>query len=393
MKVIILGAGAVGSVIAKFLSEDKEIKQVVCADKNLSRAKQFVNFKNKKLSLMELDITDSKKLVSVLKDSDLVINASLPRFNGLVLKACLEAKANYQDLCSYLDKYNKPEQLAFDAEFKKAGLVGLINTGMSPGVTNLLARNAADDFDSIDYIKIRTLQHQNSVQPIFALSPEIILEESTEPSLVYRNKKFEFVQPFSEVEEYDFPFPSGKKFVFSVYGDEIATLPRYINVNNVDFRASGNDIESAKALFDLGLLQKEPIKIGESSFVPLDFISKGMPDVPTPKEMLGLIKKGVFKESEVVIAVELLGKKFGKKISLKSSVRFPSTAEINKIFPGATYISFPTGLSAYCFSKIIPKTQEKGIYPPEALNPEKRHNALLELAANGIQFNEKLAKV
>lgn len=393
MKVVVLGCGAVGSVITKFLTLEKNIKQVVCADNNLKRAKNFVNFSSNKLSFAKVNANSKNDIVSITKDADLIINSSLPRFNDNILEAALQIGANYQDLCSYLDSSNAPTQLAFHNKLERAKLVGLINTGLSPGLTNLLAKIASLDFDRVNSIRIRTLQQQYASQPIFALSPEIILEEAKEPALIYRNKKFEYIEPFSEVEEYPFPKPSGKKFVFSVYGDEVSTLPRYIATDSVDFKASGNDIESAKALYDLGLLQKEAIPIGKESFIPLDFISKGLPDVPTPQEMLKLVEDGIFKDSEVILAVEISGEKHGKKILVQNTVKFPSIKEMHRVCPGSTYISFPTGLSAFCFSKIIPKIKEEGVFPPEALNVDLLQEVISEMASNGIVFHKKISNV
>lgn len=329
-------------------------------------------------------------MLSIAKDVDLIINATLPQLNTTIIKVALKAGANYQDLCSHLDEFKKPKQLNFNDQFKKENLVGLINTGIAPGITNIMAKDNADKFDEVYSIRIRTLVDPNAIESIFAMSPEVTLEESTSPALIYRNGKFRFIKPFEEVEYYEFPEPIGKRFVFSVYGDEIATLPRTIKTKNVDIRSGGVDMEASKLFYDLGLLSDKPIKIGKASFVPLDFFSKNLPSVPTPDEMANLMHKGIVEDALVVLVIEVDGKKFDKKVSIKSSIIFPTLKEISKILPGANYISYPTGLSAFSFSKITPLIEEKGIILPEELNPDLRSRVLLELAADGIHIKQDL---
>ena len=389
MKVFVVGAGAVGSVIARFLSRDKEIKEVICGDNNPSRAKKFLNFKSKKISLKAIDAANKNQLLVECKDVDLIINATLPHFNINVMEAALRCGANYQDLCSHLDKSRKPKQLKFNDKFKKEKLVGLINTGISPGITNILAKNNSERFDKVNSIKIRTLVDPNAIEPIFAMSPEITLEESTAPALTYVNGKFKFIKPFGEAEYYEFPEPIGKRFVFSVYGDEIATLPRYIKTKKVDFMSGGVDIEASKFLYSMGLLSDKPIKVGKESFVPLEFFSETMPTVPSPDEMIDLMHRGVIEDALVVLVVEVYGKRFNKKLSIKSSVIFPTLREITKLFPGANYISYPTGLSTFSFSKTIPLIGDCGVFPPEMLSSDMRERVLLELTNNGLTINEE----
>jgi len=388
MRVFIVGAGAVGSVIARFLDREKNVKEIICGDKNLKRAREFINFKSKKLSFERVDACDEEGMVSVARDVDLIINAALPHFNIPIMKVALKAGADYKDLCSHLDESRRPKQLKFHDKFKKEGLVGLINTGISPGITNLLAMNSASKLDEVHSIKIRTLIDPNAIEPIFAMSPEITMEESTSPAVSYKDGKFKSIKPFQEAEYYEFPHPIGKRFVFSVYGDEIATLPTYIKTKNVDFKSGGVDVEASKLFYDMGLLSDKPLKVGKESFIPLEFFSKNLPSVPTPKEMIDLMHKGVVEDAFVVLVVELDGKKFGKKVSIRSSIVFPTLKEIAKILPGATYISYPTGLSAFSFSKIIPLIEEKGVFPPEALNPDLRDRVLLELVSNGVHIKE-----
>src|SRR4030042_1726251 len=197
MKIFIIGAGGVASALCKCLEKEKNISQVVCASKNPKKARGFIQVKNKKIKLLSnaVDASDIPRLAKAIRGFDLVINASLPNFNQQIMKAALKAKVNYQDLCSWLPDFKSAEQLRFHEKFRKAGLVGLINTGISPGITNILAAEANDKFEEVEEIKIRGIEEQKARQLIFAWSPAITLLELTFPAPVFRNKRTILVKP------------------------------------------------------------------------------------------------------------------------------------------------------------------------------------------------------
>jgi saccharopine dehydrogenase-like NADP-dependent oxidoreductase len=308
------------------------------------------------------------------------------------MKAALKVGANYQDLCSYMADFKNPEQLKFHRKFQKAGLLGLINTGISPGITNLLAREAADNLDRVSEIKIRLVEDQKTDELVFAWSPPVLIDEVTSPPLVYENGKFKLIKPFSAAEDYEFPYPFGVRRVVSISCDEVATIPRYISTKNVNLKSCGSDIDFFRMLRGLGLFSENPIDIGGKKIVPLEFFSALLPGVPTPRRMIELVESGKIEYAIFVIVVEVLGEKFGKKIKIKNSVIFPELKEISKKFPGATYISYPTGLSAVAFAKAISNVKEYGVFPPETLNSRARKEILLDLENNGIIVREEFSK-
>src|SRR3989344_5568318 len=87
MKILILGHGAVGSVLAKLLHEEKEVKSVICADISFKGEKKF-----KKFHHMNISLENKAQLLNILKKHkpDLVVNASSPTFNVEVFISYLE---------------------------------------------------------------------------------------------------------------------------------------------------------------------------------------------------------------------------------------------------------------------------------------------------------------
>jgi len=348
MRVLLIGAGAVGSVISKLLSKEKSISEVICASNDLKRAKEFIDTKNSNVCLAKLDASNTNQVVKAAKGCDLIINASLPHFNEKIMTAALKVRVNYQDLCSRLKDLKTPEQLQFHKKFQKAKLVGLINAGIAPGITNLLAKEIADKLDKISEIKIRLIEDQKSSEFVFSWSPQVTLDELSARPLTYRNGRFQLLEPFGGTEEYDFPQPFGKRYAFNVYGDEISTIPRYIKVKRIDFKSSGTDIEFSKALYGLGLFSKKPFFLDGKKIIPLKFFSKIAPALPTPKEMIKLIESGIIEN--------------------------------------AVFASVVEGI------KNIPKIDNYGVFPPEALSSDIRKEILIGLENKGIILDEQFSK-
>lgn len=391
MKILLIGAGAVGSVISQYLSKDEEVSEVVCASNDIKRAKEFIT-ENSKIKLVELDASKIDEIIDKARGANLIINASLPRFNENILEAALRVGAHYQDLASELADLKTAEQLKFNDRFKQAGLTALINTGVAPGISNLLAREAADKLDKVEEIHFRCIEEQKASEFIFAWSAETTLDDLTAPPLVYRNGEFILTKPFEDSEEYEFPKPFGKRHAFSIYGDEVATIPLFIKTNSVDFKSSGADIEFSKALSRLGLFSKEPMEFNGRNIIPLEFFKKIAPKVPSPQKMKQMIDEGIIENAIFALSVELVGKEQEQDMRIKMSATFPDLKEITKKFPGATYISYPTGTAAYSFSKIIPKIKTAGVFPPEVLEDDVRKEVMLNLERNGIIISQQFQK-
>lgn len=391
MKVLIIGAGAVGSVIANELSKENNISSIICGAYDLKEAKKFV-LTNKKVEIVKIDASDIKDITRVAEGCNLIINASLPDFNTNIMEAALKVKANYQDLCSHLKDLKTAEQLKFQERFKKAGLIGLINTGVAPGITNLLARKLYDQFDTVRDIKIRLIEDLRSKELIFSWSPDVILDLLGSSPLSYKNGKFKLVKPFGDPETYPFPESIGKRYMVDLYGDEVATIPLFLKIKNLDFKIGGSEMDFAKSLNDMGIFSKKKVSVGKNKVSPAEVFSKIMPKIPTPEDLGNMLKDGKVDNAIFVSTVEVIGKKSGKYTKMRSTVIYPTLKNIFKKFKGATYISYPTGIAASAFSKIIPKIEEYGVFPPECLNSKMQNAILDDIQRQGISIITQVSR-
>ena len=380
IKIAILGLGSAGSVIVRFLQRDKEIERIVCFVRNARKAREFLPDGTRKIILKEIDAVKNKgRFIKEIKGLDLVINAASSRINLEILDAAYKAGINYLDLASqHLHHPFKIEQFEFVKKFKEKRLKGLICAGIAPGISNLMIRKLADEFDSIDDIKLRLAENTVSQDIISSWSPDLALEELSEKVPVYRNDRFLLKEPFSEEEICEYPKPLGKMPATLICQDEQLTVPLFIKTKNIDAKSGGNDIEIMKLFYRLGFFSEKTRTIGGNKIKFRDLLKKILPPTPSPKEMASIIKKGRIQEARFGILIEMRGRKNNRKLIKKEWILCPSIFAIQKKMPGATYISYPTGLAAYLFAKFLLKTDFKGIIPPEGL-PKKEILQILKI--------------
>lgn len=118
-----------------------------------------------------------------------------------------------------------------------------------------------------------------------------------------------------------------------------------------------------------------------------------MQKTPTPEEMLKLTKEGVLEDAELGLVVDVIGYENNKKTIIKNYIIFPALKEIQKRMPGSTYISYPTGIAASSFIKIIPEIKKTGVLPPECLERDTRKKVFLELESHSISIHKEYKSV
>jgi len=160
--VMIIGGGAQGNVLCGVLSRAHDVERIVLGDVALDRAKEVAHFVGSdKIDVERVDASNVSQMERVMRAGsfDLIVNATLPLFNRQIMEATLKAKANYLDMASG-DIFEKNgglsvDQLEFAGDFEAAGLKAFILMGSDAGLVNLMAKEAADELDEIDYIGIK----------------------------------------------------------------------------------------------------------------------------------------------------------------------------------------------------------------------------------------------
>src|SRR5258708_29601570 len=155
MHIVVLGgAGAMGRITVRALSEYEEVDQITIADYNEERAHEVASsLKSNKIQVRQIDVNDEARLHTLLRETDVVLSAVEYVFNLPVLKACIQEKVHYADLGGLF--HMSHTLMALHAEVKAAGITAILGMGGTPGITNLLARVAVEHLDSVESIKVQ----------------------------------------------------------------------------------------------------------------------------------------------------------------------------------------------------------------------------------------------
>jgi len=394
MRICVLGAGAQGSVIARILAEDPEIDKVLLGDINtqlLQRVAKKIG--SSKLSTERVDAGNSDDLAKVLKGTDVVINATTWKYNLPIFHSALKHGAHYIDLAEdWPLRESFMKQLGTSDKWKKAGLTAVKHQGITPGVTNVLARYAADRLDKVEEIHIRSGWGNPSEEVMVPTwspgwSVETALLEWTTNSIVYENGEYKTYPPFSGFETHTFPEPMGPQTLCWVEHEEIVTLPHFIGkgVKYVDIKMPPDII--AGILINTGLAGTKPIEVKGVKVKPLDVLVKlTKPPIEEIEEMEKTFDKISEEEVFSCIAVQVIGEKDGRKVEqyVYLNTLISDMREWLRRY-GTTNGWVPIPAAATAKMLATGEIRVKGVIAPECLEPESFLRKLSEMGMGTFQ--------
>lgn len=406
MKVVIVGAGgAVGSVMADWLSRQPDYDQIILAGRKRDTLKKtLANMKGKeKGKIAIVDANNVADMRKCFRGADMVVNSTLPRYFLKIMKACLDVKANYIDMATDLavmnDEPYKPVkkvpldlQLKQDKEWKKKDLAAMLCWGVDPGAVNVFTRYAADGMDEIEEIKIRDGDRSTieGFDRFYApWSPDTLIEEvAYMNSLIWTNGHWERRTPLTVSEEWEFPPPVGKLKVWLVDHEETQCLPRFINkgCKEMSFMLHLDDewVDVVRALRKVGLVDNKPVAVrGGAKVVPRDVVTACMASPVDPK-----IQSRTKGNSCVGAAV--IGKKDGERFMhyIWNTMSHEACWKEYKATATPTQVAIPTAIALTMFAQ--GKIQERGVFTPEMLEPKPIMNAFKKYGFEWNQMKKKL---
>ncbi len=394
MKILIVGVGAQGSVIATEIVKSPEVSELRLSDIDLKKAQRLAErLKSEKVGTYRVDAKKVDDIRRAAREVNVIVNATTwnTKFNLNIMEAALKNGSHYQDLASY-----PPQQLELSDRWKEAGLTALIDTGVSPGFTNVLAAQAADKLDRVEEIRVKLWGAVESEEPVSMWSPETAWGDMAAEPIVYEDGEYKEVSPFSGDEVYTFPDPIGPQTVYMHSHEEPETLPRFIGkgVRYVDFKMGGPDFPLAKAIVEFGLLSDKPVDVKGVKVAPRDVFLALVPPTPSMEDMEKMIATGMI-SMRGCVAVDVKGQKEDVKMRYILYSLFPDIQELMKRMPGANPVAYVTSVPASTFTKMLAKGEIKtrGVIPPEALEPKVRNAFLAELAEKGITVHEKVERL
>ncbi|MEJ8660754.1 saccharopine dehydrogenase C-terminal domain-containing protein [Streptomyces sp. MS1.AVA.4] len=315
MRILLVGAGGVGTAITRIAARRDFFERMVVADYDEARAGAAVaalgaagsgDPASARFAAARVDASDEASVAELLERErcDVLLNATDPRFVMPLFRASLAAGAHYVDMAMSLSRPHpeRPyeecgvklgdEQFALADRWSQSGRLALVGMGVEPGLSDVFARHAADElFDTIEEVGIRDGADLTVEGYDFAPSFSIwtTIEECLNPPVVFETGRGWFTTPpFSEPEVFDFPEGIGPVECVNVEHEEVLLVPRWVDADRVTFKYGlGTDfINTLRVLHQVGLDRTEPVTVKSSDGMqvrvsPRDVVAACLPDPAT----------------------------------------------------------------------------------------------------------------
>jgi saccharopine dehydrogenase-like NADP-dependent oxidoreductase len=317
MKIVVLGAGLMGRAVVYDLSGAREVKSIVVADFDRSRAQEVARKFGRGITSAALaDVRATPHLAKLLQGCDVTVNCTQYNWNLDVMRAALAARVNYMDLGGLYHMTRK--QFALDRDFRRIGKLAIPGMGGAPGITNVMARALADPLDRVESIKVYNAgadeQHYDS--PVaYSFSIATILDELTMPPIHFVGGRYVEKEMLSEPETETFSAPIGKIVLRHSIHSELGTLAesfRKKGVREVFFKINYDPklVGLVRSLVDVGFTEREPLAVNGTQVAPravlLALLQKKAPaKTPLDVEALRVVITGRAGKRRVGSAMEM----------------------------------------------------------------------------------------
>ncbi len=371
-KVIIIGAGGVGRVVAHKCATSPEVfGKVVLASRTLSKCEKIQKELSNKIDIEQVDADDSDQVAKLIlkHKAELVINVALPYQDLSIMDGCLLAGAHYLDTANYeprdFARFEYKWQWAYKEKFLKKNLMALLGCGFDPGVTNIFCSHAQKHhFDEVHYVDILDCNggsHGHSFATNF--NPEINIREITQPGRYWENGSWKEIAPMSEHFTWDYP-EIGPRESYLLYHEELESLVQNLpHLKRIRFFMTfGQEyLTHLRVLQNVGMTSIKPILFNGREIIPLEFLKTLLPDPASLAENY---------KGNTCIGNVIEGVKNGKRKKLYIYNVCSHEDTYKETLSQA--ISYTTGVPAFIGAQLIleKKWLKSGVYNVEELNPD-----------------------
>ena len=389
-KVIIVGAGGVGNVVAQKCAQIPTVfKEIMLASRTLEKcdaiAKDIKDNYGVEVKTAAVDADNVSELSALLKEEKpkLVINVALPYQDLHIMDACLEAGVHYMDTANYepLDtaKFEYKWQWAYQDKFEKLGLTALLGSGFDPGATNVftayLAKHYFDEVYAIDIIDVNGGDHGYPFATNF--NPEINIREVSAECRHWEENSFVTTPAMSKRSSFECPEGVGTYNIYRMYHEELESITKHFpTIKRAQFWMSFSDnyLKHLEVLENVGMTSIEPVVFEGKKIAPIQFLAKLLPEPST----LGPRTKG-----KTCIGVVAQGIKDGKELTMYCYQVCDHQACYKEVQSQA--ISYTTGVPAMIGAKLIMEEQwlSPGVFNIEQFDPDPFMDAMNE---NGLPW-------
>ena len=373
-RIVVLGAGRVGSAIVRDLAGSGRWEEVVAVDRDGEALAVLEDLEP--VRGVRADLSSPGEILRVVEGATLVVGA-VPGFMGFAtVEAVIGAGVDMVDISFFPE-----DPFLLDGKARERGVTVLTDCGIAPGCSNLILGHHHAVWDRVERFSclvgglpvVRTWPWE--YRAVF--SPLDVIEEYTRPARMVEHGR-EVVRPaLSEVELVDFP-GLGTLEAFDTDGLRtlIRTLPDVPFMAERTLRYPGH-AERMRLLREAGFFSGEPRRVGEVDVVPLDLTAELLSEqwrLPEGEEDL------------TVMRVELEGTRGGRRVRARYELldRFDRAT-------GTTSMARTTGYTCTAVVEAVASGlyREPGISPPELLGavPGGLEHVLRHLEARGVVFD------
>jgi len=378
LRILTIGCGYIGSVLAVELAEAMPSAQIAISDSDLNRVRETCEkIARDNVSPLQLDISDHTALVHVLRGFDLAVGLAPGKLGYRTVKASLEAGLDMVDL-----SYMPEDPLALNDEAVRAGVTVIPDCGLAPGLSNILVGRAASLLDEVLDVQIMVGGiPERPIPPLgykLTWSVEDLMEEYVRRARIVKDGRLVEVRALEGLEELSFP---GVGRLEAFYTDGVRTLHHSLrgvrNLWEKTLRYPGHAAK-VRLLRDLGFFDESPLDIDGATIAPR------MLTMRLFERSLGT--RGV--KDLVAMRIEVSGVKGGSdaRYAYRLLERYDEKGNV-------TAMARTTAYTASAVIQLLAKNaiREEGVVPPERLGMEPSLFGwiMAELARKGVRVHEE----
>ncbi len=372
-RILIIGAGGVGQVVAHKCAQVPEVFSDIClASRTLEKCEKIARQIPRPIETARVDADNVPELVSLIQQFKpaMIINVALPYQDLTIMEACIETGIDYLDTANYEPpdeaRFCYKWQWDYHERFKNRGIMALLGSGFDPGVTNVFCAWAKkkhfDAIHEIDIIDCNTGDHGHPFATNF--NPEINIREVSAKGKYYEDGEWKETDPLSISKPFDFPEGIGERKIYLMYHEELESLVRHIpGIKRARFwmTFSDNYLKHLEVLENVGMTRIDPVIYNGQEIIPLQFLKALLPDPAS----LGPVTRG-----RTCIGCLIRGIKDGKE----KTIYIYNICDHQKCYEEvkSQAISYTTGVPAMigAMMMLTGKWRGKGVFNMEEFDPE-----------------------
>ena len=388
-KVLIIGAGGVGTVVAHKVAQDSVFTDIMLASRTKSKCDQIAQaIGGNRIKTAQVDADNVQELIQLMQSfqPNIVINVALPYQDLTIMDACLACGVNYLDTANYEPKdeahFEYSWQWAYQDRFKEKGLMAVLGCGFDPGVSAIFTAYAAKHhFDEIHYLDIVDCNAGNHGMAFATnFNPEINIREVTQKGRYFENGQWVETAPHAIHKPLHYP-EIGERESYLIYHEELESLVKhYPTLKRARFWMTfGQEyLTHLRVIQNIGMASIEPIMYNGVEIVPIQFLKAVLPD---PKSL------GANYQGQTSIGCRIRGVKDGKERTYYIYNNCDHEAAYQET--GTQAVSYTTGVPAALGASMMARGiwTGKGVFNVEQLNPDP---FLAELGELGLPWIEKI---